>query len=155
MHAQCRHLLAVERDHLRPKHFDLCFAVADGHIHDNADASHDRKPQCAALRDGRLLALDQDAEPALARRRILWHLHLEAVTDGAAAGQGDLGPLDRDPGPATVRLQFILESDAVVRAQREVRRVYVELGGRGGTIGELEYLADHRTRPARQLEARR
>src|SRR5205807_2678287 len=89
------------------------------------------------------------------RRRILRHLHLEAVADGAAARQGDLGPLDRDPGPAARRLQFILERDAVVRTQREVRRMYVELGGPGGTIGELEYLTDRGTRAARQLEVRR
>src|SRR5437762_2790953 len=76
-------------------------------------------------------------------------------TGSAAARQGDLGPLDRDPGPAARRLQFILERDAVVRTQREVRRMYVELGGPGGTIGELEYLTNHRTRAGRQLEARR
>src|SRR5256886_15985182 len=91
-----------------PEHFDLWLGVTNNHIHDDADASHDRKPQCAALGHGRLLALDQDAEPALPRRRILRHLHFEAVADGAAARQGDLGPLDRDPGPAAVRLDLSL-----------------------------------------------
>ena len=87
VHAQGRHLDAVERCDLRAEDLDLRGAVADLHVDDDADASDHGQRERLRLRHRGLVALDEDAEAALPGRGIRGHRDLEAIADGAAAGQ--------------------------------------------------------------------